>query len=202
MASHRWASDRGLVVSDLSAMNRGLLGLVAVLSLVAACSSSHPAAKRVAPPPLRTRPAVNAPALRAYAGTIDTYSAHVDAISKELRGCASPIARCQADAAAARTVAANLSAQLQTADEFREEGSSAPLAPGISPLLIKMEGDARAVKKAARSVSAHSGKLAITRLTKEVSTLAADVDEWEPGGFASKAIAAVHVSVPTAAASP
>jgi hypothetical protein len=180
-------------------MNRQLLGLVALLSLVAACSSSHPAAKRVAPPP--TRPAVNAPALRAYAATIDTYSANVDTISKELRGCNKPTAQCQADASSARKVAAGLLSQLHTADAFREAGSSAPLAPGISPLIVKTEQDAARVRKAAKSVSAGSEKVAITRLTKGVNTLAADVDEWEPGGLASMAIAAVHVSVPTASAS-
>jgi hypothetical protein len=181
-------------------MNRLLLGVVALGVLLAACSSSHPAAKRVAPP-LRTRPAFNAPALRAYATTIDGYIASVDTISKELTGCVQPTARCQAGAASARTAAAGLFSQLQTADAFREAGSSAPLAPRISPLIFKTEQDARAVRKAARAVSARSDKLAITKLAKSVSTLAADVDEWAPGGLATKAIESVHVSIPTAAAS-
>jgi hypothetical protein len=180
-------------------MNRQLLRPLALVLLLAACSSSHPAPKPAAKPP-PPRPAVNAPALRAYAAAIGAVSAPVDTISKELRGCVDSTAQCRADAQASATIAATLLRQLRTDDTYREAGSSAPLAPGISPLVFKTEKDAGAVKKAARSVSAHADKLAITRLAKHVTSFAADVDAWEPGGAAAKAIASVHVSIPPAAA--
>jgi hypothetical protein len=182
-------------------VNRQLLGLLLLALLLAACSSSHhpAAAKRAALPP-PTRPAVNAPALRAYAAAIDSVSVRVDLIGKELRGCADPTVACQADAAASGTVAFSLLRQLRTDDTNREAGTSAPLPPRVSPLIFKTEKDARSVKDAAHSVSAHSGKSSIAQLTKHVTSLAADVDAWEAGGMATNALAAAHVNVPPAPA--
>jgi hypothetical protein len=66
-------------------MTRRLLGAVALISLLAACSGSHGASKPVAVP--TPTAAADAVVLRDYATTIDGVSSHVDAISEELRSC-------------------------------------------------------------------------------------------------------------------
>lgn len=175
---------------------------MAALLLVAACSSSHPEQKplRISVPPA---PDVNVPVLRAYAVTIDGLAPHVDAAAKALRGCQNASAKCRADAAAAAAVTAMLDRRLHAVDSLREGdvNGPTPLAPGISPILIHTESDARKVKRSFRSVSAGAGGSALTALSKQMDGVAADVDAWEPGGRATKAIAAVHVTIPTAPSS-
>jgi outer membrane murein-binding lipoprotein Lpp len=178
-------------------MIRQPLGLVAVVSLIAACGSSH---HPVSKPDTGTA-AVETAVLRAYATTIGGVSSRVDSVSRDLRRCVSPIAQCQHDAAAARTLAVYLIRTLTIDDGKRETDGTAPLPPGISPAVISTENEARAVDRTSHSISTHSGKLVFTQLATQVKRLAADVDAWEPGGRAAKALAAVHVLVPKAAAS-
>jgi hypothetical protein len=173
-----------------------LITPIAALPLVAACSSSHPEPKpiRISVAPA---PDVNVAVLRAYAVTIDRLAPHVDAANKALRGCQTASARCRADAAAAAAVTATLDRRLHTVDSLREGDLNAtPLAPGISPILVTTESDARKVKRSFRRVSAAAGGSAITELSKQMDGVAVDVDAWEPGGRAATAIAAVHVTIP------
>jgi hypothetical protein len=178
-------------------MSRWLLGPMAITLLLAACSSSHPAAKPPAPA-AAPGPVVNAPALRAYAETIESVYARVDTVNDELRGCLTSSAPCTRDAAASATVAVYLLRHLMLDDGFRESGSTnTVLAPGISPLLVATEHDARVVKRTVHALAAHPAELSTLRA--QIKKLAADVDAWRPGGSAALAVASVHVSVPPVA---
>lgn len=178
-------------------MNRQFLGLVALVALSGACGSSHPPVSK----PDTGTAAVEMVVLRAYATTIGRVGSRVDSISKELRSCVSPTAQCRRGAAASKAVAVYLIHGLAIDDESRETDGTAPLPAGISPVVISTEDEARTVDRTARSISPHSSKLVIAQLAKQVKHLAADVDAWEPGGQAARALASVHVIVPKAAAS-
>jgi hypothetical protein len=173
-------------------MRRQVLGLLALVLLSAGCT--HTPATRVSAP--TGTPVVDKLVLRNYATTADSVSKRLNAISQDLRSCVGPTQRCVADAEGLGAVATYLVHQLSADDTFRENGTTALMPPGISPLVINTESDARKVKDEAHSVSAGSSKVAITRLAHRVRTLAADVNEWQPGGQAAAALAAVHVSVP------
>lgn len=185
-------------------MNRRITGLAALAMLFAACSSSHPHEHGVAaggthvPAP---KPSVNVVALQAYEETIDGFASPVSALSRQLRGCATPAPHCHQGAASSESVAATLLHRLLLDDGLRETTNS-QLLPGISPLVVKTEIAARSVKRTARSASTHFAAPASQHLATQMRVLSADIAAWEPGGSAAQAIAAAHVPSPTASASP
>lgn len=177
-------------------MNR-VLGLLMLVLLLAACAGMHRVANPVVSVPPLPTPTVDTGLLRDYAMTADSAAPDVATIIKALRGCGRSARRCEVDAAASRTVAAHLLHQMNAEDSYRESAPNGSLPPGISPLLVRTEGDATTVESAARAVESHSGKLAIQRLTGSLNRLAADVDAWQPNGRAGQVLATVHVTVPS-----
>lgn len=173
-------------------MTRRAVGLMLLALVAAACSSHHPAAKR---PPVPTTAGYAVGALRDYATTVATVSGPVAKANQELAGCVSPSAQCQAGAVTARKAAVYVVDGFGSDDSAREGGAVTAVPPGISPLVVRTETDARAVKRDAASVTPHADKAAMVALTSRLSLLAEDLGSWQPSGLAGKALASLHIRV-------
>jgi hypothetical protein len=158
-------------------MNRRLLGWLAFTMILAACSSSHPTATPI-PSPVATV-AVSSIVLRGYEGAVDSSSLQVAKLSAELGHCRTATTRCQTVAASTTTVMANLLKELTSTDQLRESQANATVPPGISPLVVGTENDARAVRRVAGSISAHSDKAALAGLAHQIRRLATELDAWK-----------------------
>jgi hypothetical protein len=161
-------------------MKRQVVGVVAVGLLAAACSSSStPTAPVPKPTPKPTLSAGVVTVVDAYGSTINRALPQVTALSSKLHHCTTVTAACAHDVTTAANLAHGLLQRLNSDDELRQTMTSGELLPGVSPVVILSEGDARSIRRMAGAITTQSSKADLSRLTGKLDTLAAELNRWK-----------------------